>query len=230
LREQKISSLREMAAHHLTALRGQCPRGPYFIGGYCIGATVAIEMARQLIAEGEQVLHLFLVDPPLLGGGGPRLAWPWVERWGNARGWTLEKKIAFFDRTAGTVGRWWRRPLTAKFAAVLRRVGVKVEPSSIPADAPEDDLGGASVLEGLDYSAYYLSYRLYRPAALAVPATIFFPEDTPAFKVARAGKESRIDPARLRHATIRGSHTNCITEHTDSLAEKMRAVSASAKR
>jgi hypothetical protein len=227
LREQKVPSIQEMADHHLAALRGQRPHGPYLIGGYCIGATVAIEIARQLLAQGEEVVHLFLVDPPLLGGSGLRLAWPLVERWGDARGWSLEEKIAFFDRTAGMLGRWWRRPLAAKFAAVLRRAGVQVEPATGAPEVETDDLGAASVLDGLDYSAYYISYRLYRPAALSVPATLFFPEDTPVSKVSRAGGESRIDPARLGRATIRGSHTNCITEHTDSLAEKMRAASAS---
>jgi hypothetical protein len=220
-RGEKIPTVREMAAHHVAALRGQAAHGPYYLGGYCIGATVAIEAARQLLAEGEAVPHLFLVDPPVLGGSLPHFAWPLVDRIGEARGWSLERKIAFYDRTAGTVGRWWRQPLAAKLATVRRRLGLKVQESG-PAGAPEDDLGAAAVLDGLEYSAYYLSYRLHRPTPLAVAATLFYPEDTPPDKVSLGGLQSRVDPANLSTVTIRGSHTNCITEHTDSLAEKMR--------
>jgi thioesterase domain-containing protein len=220
-RGETIPTVREMAAHHVAALRGQAVHGPYYLGGYCIGATVAIEAARQLLVEGEQVPHLFLVDPPLLGGPWPRFAWPAVDRIGQARGWSLEKKIAFYDRSAATLGRWWRQPLAAKLAMVRRRLGLKVDQPEESADAHVDDLGAAAVLDGLEYSAYYLSYRLHRPAPLAVAATLFYPEDTPADKVSLGGQQSRIEPAHLHTATIRGSHTNCITEHTDSLAGKM---------
>jgi oxalate---CoA ligase len=39
------------------------PVGPYYLGGYCSGGRVALEMARRLRAEGESVAMLGLVDP-----------------------------------------------------------------------------------------------------------------------------------------------------------------------
>ncbi len=39
------------------------PTGPYFIGGYSIGAVVAVELARILAAQGDEVAFVFLVDP-----------------------------------------------------------------------------------------------------------------------------------------------------------------------
>jgi amino acid adenylation domain-containing protein len=39
-------------------------RGPYFIGGLCVGCYVAAGIARKLRAEGETVLPLLLLDPP----------------------------------------------------------------------------------------------------------------------------------------------------------------------
>ena len=39
------------------------PHGPYVILGACFGATVAYEMARQLLAAGEEVGFLGLLDP-----------------------------------------------------------------------------------------------------------------------------------------------------------------------
>ena len=50
----------DMAAHYLAEIRTVQPHGPYLIGGYCLGAFVAFEMARQLRAAGEDVPLLAL--------------------------------------------------------------------------------------------------------------------------------------------------------------------------
>lgn len=55
------TSIEEMAAHYVPAVRGVQPRGPYLLGGSCLGALVASEMARLLEAEREEV-HLTLLD------------------------------------------------------------------------------------------------------------------------------------------------------------------------
>ena len=44
------------------ALRELRPHGPYVVGGHCNGAFVAFEMARQLIAQGESVPAVIVVD------------------------------------------------------------------------------------------------------------------------------------------------------------------------
>ncbi|MEO1369463.1 MAG: thioesterase domain-containing protein, partial [Acidobacteriota bacterium] len=51
-----------MARRYLDEVRSVQPRGPYRIGGYCIGGGVAYEMARQLEAGGESVSMLALID------------------------------------------------------------------------------------------------------------------------------------------------------------------------
>src|SRR5262249_15734302 len=38
------------------------PRGPYLVGGYCGGGTIALEVAQQLRAMGEEVALLALLD------------------------------------------------------------------------------------------------------------------------------------------------------------------------
>ena len=40
------------------------PRGPYVIGAFCMGATIALELAHRLDAAGEETA-LVLVDPRL---------------------------------------------------------------------------------------------------------------------------------------------------------------------
>jgi amino acid adenylation domain-containing protein len=56
-------SLEEMAATHLETLRTIQPEGPVLLGGYCNGALLAYEMARQLRAQGQAVDLLLLIDP-----------------------------------------------------------------------------------------------------------------------------------------------------------------------
>ena len=53
-----------MAAQYIAALRVVQPEGPYLLGGASFGGTVALEMAQQLQAQGQQVALLTLIDTP----------------------------------------------------------------------------------------------------------------------------------------------------------------------
>ncbi|MCR9246633.1 MAG: SDR family NAD(P)-dependent oxidoreductase [bacterium] len=52
----------EMAQAYLAELREVQPRGPYYLGGYSGGGVVAYEMAQQLLAVGERVAFLGMID------------------------------------------------------------------------------------------------------------------------------------------------------------------------
>lgn len=56
------NSIAEMAQHYVDVIRKVQPHGPYFLSGYSIGGYVAIEMARLLEANHEQVPFLGLLD------------------------------------------------------------------------------------------------------------------------------------------------------------------------
>lgn len=53
----------EIAAAHIEALRTVQPEGPYQLGGWCNGALMAYEMARQLREQGQTIDLLVLMDP-----------------------------------------------------------------------------------------------------------------------------------------------------------------------
>jgi acyl carrier protein len=53
----------EVAAAHLETMRRVQPEGPYFVSGYCNGALLAYEMARQMQQQGLEVGLLLLMDP-----------------------------------------------------------------------------------------------------------------------------------------------------------------------
>jgi thioesterase domain-containing protein len=61
------SSIEALAALQVESIRAAQPAGPYRLGGYCNGAVIAYEAARQLEAAGEHIALLFLVDPAMDG-------------------------------------------------------------------------------------------------------------------------------------------------------------------
>jgi phthiocerol/phenolphthiocerol synthesis type-I polyketide synthase E len=57
-----LTRIEEMAALYIREIRRAQPHGPYFLGGYCGGGTIAFEAAQQLQAQGEQIALLALFD------------------------------------------------------------------------------------------------------------------------------------------------------------------------
>lgn len=64
--QEPFSEIGPMAAHYINEIRLLQPHGPYFLGGASFGGTVALEIAQQLIAQGEEVSLLAIFDhsPP----------------------------------------------------------------------------------------------------------------------------------------------------------------------
>ncbi len=70
------SSMPELAAEYVEAVREVQPHGPYALGGFCLGGPIAAEMANQLAAAGEETAALILLDPRFPRPGGLRYsAW-----------------------------------------------------------------------------------------------------------------------------------------------------------
>ena len=61
-----LTSVEEMAAEYITAMRAVQPDGPYLLGGWSLGGVIAFEMAQQLQRAGQLVERLVLLDssPP----------------------------------------------------------------------------------------------------------------------------------------------------------------------
>ncbi len=57
-----LTTIEEMAAVYVKEIRRVQPHGPYFIAGYCMGGTVAFEVAQQLRELGEPIAMLALFD------------------------------------------------------------------------------------------------------------------------------------------------------------------------
>jgi aspartate racemase len=59
---EPLRTIEEMAVCYLREVRKVQPKGPYYLGGYCLGGTIAYEMAQILLREGEEVPLVAMLD------------------------------------------------------------------------------------------------------------------------------------------------------------------------
>jgi thioesterase domain-containing protein/acyl carrier protein len=81
-----LKTIDEMAALYVKEIRGVQPHGPYFLGGYCLGGTIAYEAAQQLHAADEEVALLALFDT---------MNWHKVPMTGWDKGFTRLQRLIF---------------------------------------------------------------------------------------------------------------------------------------
>jgi thioesterase domain-containing protein len=60
--EEPSYRIESIAESYLEAIRSQQSRGPFYLGGHSMGALIALEMAQQLHALGEQVAFVAILD------------------------------------------------------------------------------------------------------------------------------------------------------------------------
>lgn len=60
--QEPLTHIEEMAATYIEALQEIQPNGPYYLAGWSMGGVVAIEMAQQLQASGQEVALVALID------------------------------------------------------------------------------------------------------------------------------------------------------------------------
>jgi acyl transferase domain-containing protein len=70
-----LTTIEEMATRYVREVQTVQPEGPYLLGGYCMGGTLALEMAKQLYAEGHQVGVLAFLETYNWFNRPPRSRW-----------------------------------------------------------------------------------------------------------------------------------------------------------
>ncbi len=60
--DASYATVEEMAQEFLAEIRAVRPKGPYMLGGHCVGGIAALEIAQLLIKEGEEVILMTLLD------------------------------------------------------------------------------------------------------------------------------------------------------------------------
>jgi acyl transferase domain-containing protein/thioesterase domain-containing protein/acyl carrier protein len=152
----------EEAAHdYLAELKQVQPEGPYFLGGFSGGGITALEMAQQLLARGEEVAGLVLLDTPLayrdpitrrdklkihvqrFKRQGLGYFWNWAK---NRVEWELEQRRKRRETPERAPNRFHNEKIEAAFRAALERYQHTPYAGSITLFRPklpaEYDLGG----------------------------------------------------------------------------------------
>jgi hypothetical protein len=138
------SSIEAIAAEHVAALTLVSADGPVYVGGLCISAIIAYEMARQLTAQRREVVRPLLIEP-LFASDARGLSWlpppslsPEARRLPTVRAsWLLALYRSIlrdyrYGPYAGNVSVFWadssRRPLdTPEARAMVQALAPNVE-------------------------------------------------------------------------------------------------------
>ena len=213
------TTIPEMAAFYLEALRKIQPVGPYAIGGYCFGGVVAYEMACQLVGQGEQVALVALMD-----SGPPRRHLPRQGRAGLHRLQNFLRNLPAWlvdYLRSGEVMLVIRRKIRLSGKRLAGRLG---RPAEI---TPWDVIGDAIRTESLPHKqlmdVHLRALWNYHTPQYPGRVTLFRINRMPLFRAvevdfgwslfARGGVDVRIVP---------GAHYNILEEpHVQALAQKL---------
>ncbi|MGD1075767.1 MAG: amino acid adenylation domain-containing protein [Thermodesulfovibrionales bacterium] len=58
------ATIQKIVSANLREIRSVQPEGPYILGGYCFWGVIALEIAQELLKQGDEVSLLCIVEPP----------------------------------------------------------------------------------------------------------------------------------------------------------------------
>jgi thioesterase domain-containing protein/acyl carrier protein len=159
--------LEELAEHLVVAIRAKQPHGPYRLGGFCQEALIAYEIARQLMAAGETVELLALLEPEYPRQSvGARIATKWKRKLIRANfhlEYLKHLKTSTFSENARTQLVYLKEVLSQSLSRSLERRSL-VKSRLGPSDFSKINS---------------LSVASYKPTPLGCPTAIFRCRDWP---------------------------------------------------
>jgi amino acid adenylation domain-containing protein len=215
-----LHRMEEIAAHLVSALRKKQPRGPYRLGGYCLSAVFAYEVARQLTMMGQEVELLVLFEPLNPRQSAAVRLITELRRTYIRVGLHLGKLRRMHKAEIPAYARsWWK-----SFKAVLRDQlwGIFARSRFLNSRLRSPELE----------KILFFAANSYTPKALACPTVIFRSKDGP---ILSAGdpyfgwRELLIGPSETHE--VSGDHEGIFREpNVRILAEKLRGCLNSARR
>jgi non-ribosomal peptide synthetase component F/thioesterase domain-containing protein len=223
-------SIEEMAAAHLAALRAVHPKGPYVIGGFCIGGLLAYELAQQIEASGETVEMLLVIDAAPEDKGLRALRWL-AGALGALFRWDDHAKVDRFGRWAlwrGRLTRWFGLNVKAQARVVVHRVSNRfarvfdmLRPRfrrTIDQAVASSEASVATRRERDVPSAFLWAAARYRPRPYHGSVALLLSDDVVGRGKDVAGEWQELAPGVTVHPLV-GSHLECITAHVATLAQ-----------
>jgi amino acid adenylation domain-containing protein len=184
-----------MAASYIQIICEVQPHGPYLLGGYCNGGTVALEMAQQLRREGEDVSLVVLVAAGARNALAKRFARRFTDGLGALLGLGPEKRLRMFLGLRAGV-----RPVRR---LVRRARGLYRKHRS-----STDDLFLRA-----------LSTYIARPYSGWV--ALFWPSESGSS--AEVSRNWRQLVPHIEVQTVPGGHVSCVAVHAEVLGERIKA-------
>lgn len=225
LTEGAMPTVEDIACRRVESIRQLQPRGPYILGGFCIGALTAYDVARRLASEGEDIKKVFLINPQLANGV-LRSHLRIVEKLAQRRGQDIHKTLEQFTRGQRTLERLryvWQSPLREKAEFVLRNgkklVGAAGSDAEIESPAASPSV--ANERDQWRLSAFEWIATAHVPGTYPHRVTLFLTEDQERATPALVRKWRKAAPdLQVQH--LPGEHLTCITTFGHVLAEKLR--------
>jgi oxalate---CoA ligase len=207
--QDQVPSIEAMASHYLSLLREAGLKPPYVFAGYCNGALMALEVARQALAANEPVAQVFMVDPISLNARpGIRRTAQWL-RWLLPRGRYEQSMSALWEvmfepqQRRKNLLRWGIRTLLPYWPAKQLPQG--------------EDIKAVSQRRMAIFLARMASYV---PGRIATRVVCITPEENP--------RPSLFDSEAWRPlcsnlvvARVPGSHITCLTGEAKGLRQEL---------
>lgn len=198
--ETPCETLAEMAEHAIAVMRAAWPSGPYLLVGYSAGGLVALEIAQQLIAAGDTVPLVVLLD-----------TYPSREIW------PLGCHLEILGRQAVRACRaLWRcsfRQATVEAARRLRSLLHYLAASGVRLVAPPDVIAeGTDAASRRVHLSTYAAGEAYRPQQYAGKVFFLQPQDVPNLEPRRPERVwgRVLDDLEIRR--VPGSHLGMMEE------------------
>ena len=146
--QEPHETFEEAASDYIAEMRTVQPKGPYLLGGFSGGGITAYEIAQQLIAAGEEVALLVMLDtilpvlPPLtaadraaiqlqeLKNKGPQYFGEWVDRRVRWEVSKIKKRLGG-EPEAATTPQFQNDAIEAAFRAALPRYDLQAYPGRV---------------------------------------------------------------------------------------------------
>jgi amino acid adenylation domain-containing protein len=212
----EMPTIEQMAAAHLEAIRTVRQHGPYIIGGFCLGAVVAYELAQQLVASGETVEMLVLIDAEpadkplqLL-----RSICETCTRWFHWDDRTEFNRFRQWALLHAKLDWWWKQDAFKKIGSAVRKLRNRALRQRPTIPTVQDE----RIAERDVATSFLWAATGYRPKPYRGLMSVLLSED-----LLEYGDHLEREWRRLaRQAAVfplKGSHLECITTHVSNLAE-----------
>lgn len=217
--QQPHTSTEAMASDYIRELRAIQPQGPYLLVGECVGGIVAYEMAQQLLAQGQRVALLALLDTPR-----PTLGRQLEFSWRQLRDRVLGSRKSLIERMI----RHWRQPAERGLRERMRHFFSKshrfaqklASVSYLKQTPPEEEALKKMWHDEVLRTGYVRTLFRYRPKRYRGRITILVNE-VDARKSPDTGWQ-RLAAGGLTIHTVPGNHFSYIRDHSRDAAETMR--------